>query len=161
MSIEPGIYASGNPTSESPVIVTANYDYTYIKVMRDLKGSDTWVLCLDSRGINVWCAARGDDFGNKQILEAVKATGIQNYTNKKTLILPQLSAASGVVVRIPGRTGFVHCLLVCVCKHQNRGGSNLLYNDRDKPLLIKIQSHFTHLHQSSHNNEKDITKNYS
>lgn len=93
--IEPGIYQSGNPTPESPVLVTANYDYTYIKVMNDLKGIDAWVLCVDSQGINVWCAARGNDFGNLQLVEAVEATGVQTLTNKKTILLPQL-AAGGV-----------------------------------------------------------------
>ena len=90
--IDPGIYKSGNPTESSPIIVTANYEFTYIKVMRDLKGIDAWVLCVDSNGINVWCAARGNDFGNNQLIEAVEATGIESLTNKKTLILPQLSA---------------------------------------------------------------------
>ncbi|MFX1554818.1 MAG: methyltransferase domain-containing protein [Promethearchaeota archaeon] len=90
--IEPGIYQSGNPDENSPVIVTANYIYTYIKVMRALKGIDAWVLCVDSRGINVWCAARGNDFGNKQLIEAVEATEIAKITSKKTLFLPQLSA---------------------------------------------------------------------
>jgi ubiquinone/menaquinone biosynthesis C-methylase UbiE len=90
--MEPGIYQSGKPNETSPIIVTANYIYTYIKVMRALKGIDAWVLCVDSKGINVWCAARGDNFGNKQLIEAVEATGISKITNKKTLILPQLSA---------------------------------------------------------------------
>ncbi len=90
--IEPGIYQSGKPDDNSPIIVTANYLYTYIKVMRSLKGIDAWVLCVDSKGINVWCAARGDNFGNNQLIEAVGATDIAKITKKKTLILPQLSA---------------------------------------------------------------------
>ncbi|MFW9873447.1 MAG: methyltransferase domain-containing protein [Candidatus Thorarchaeota archaeon] len=90
--IEPGIYQSENPDEQSPIIVTANYIYTYIKVMRSLEGIDAWVLCVDSRGINVWCAARGDDFGNRQLIEAVEATDIEKITSRKTLILPQLSA---------------------------------------------------------------------
>jgi len=90
--IEPGIYQSGQPDERSPVIATANYLYTYIRVMRALKGVDAWVLCVDSRGINVWCAARGDDFGNKQLIEAVETSGIEKVTTRKTLILPQLSA---------------------------------------------------------------------
>ncbi len=93
--IEPGIYRSGNPNEKSPILVSANYDYTYIKLMRSIKKTDAWVLLVDSNGINVWCAARGDDFGNKQLLEAVEATGIQGMTEKRTLILPQL-AAGGV-----------------------------------------------------------------
>ncbi|MFW9887970.1 MAG: methyltransferase domain-containing protein, partial [Candidatus Thorarchaeota archaeon] len=59
--IEPGLYKSGNPTKESPVVVTANYELTYYTVMRALAkdGLDAWVLVCDTNGINVWCAARG------------------------------------------------------------------------------------------------------
>jgi 2-polyprenyl-3-methyl-5-hydroxy-6-metoxy-1,4-benzoquinol methylase len=99
--IEPGIYQSGNPHEKSPIIVTANYEFTYIKVMRDLKGIDAWVLCVDSNGINVWCAARGNDFGNMQLLEAIDATGIKNITQKKTLLLPQLSAGGVAIPQLP------------------------------------------------------------
>ncbi len=95
--IEPGIYRSGNPNEKSPILVSANYDYTYIKLMRSIKKIDAWVLLVDSNGINVWCAARGDDFGNKQLIEAVEATGIQGLTEKRTLILPQF-AAGGVSI---------------------------------------------------------------
>ncbi|MFW9937506.1 MAG: methyltransferase domain-containing protein, partial [Candidatus Thorarchaeota archaeon] len=95
--IEPGVYKSGNPDKDSPIIVTANYDYTYINVMRNIKSIDAWVLCVDSNGINVWCAARGNDFGNNQLIEAIRATGIQNFTENRTLILPQLSAG-GVAI---------------------------------------------------------------
>ncbi|MFX1238072.1 MAG: methyltransferase domain-containing protein, partial [Promethearchaeota archaeon] len=90
--IEPGIYQSGNPTKDSPIIVTSNYEYTYIKVMNDLKGIDARVLCVDSNGINVWCAARGNNFENNQLLEAVEATGIQDLATQRMLILPQLAA---------------------------------------------------------------------
>ena len=99
--IEPGIYQSGHPNENSPIIITANYEYTYIKVMRSLKGLDAWILCVDSNGINVWCAARGNDFGNTQLLEAVEATGIHNLTQKKTLILPQLSAGGVAIPQLP------------------------------------------------------------
>ncbi|MFX1276862.1 MAG: methyltransferase domain-containing protein [Promethearchaeota archaeon] len=99
--IEPGVYKSGNPTRNSPIIVTANYEYTYIKVMRDLKGIDAWVLCIDSNGINVWCAARGNDFGNNQLLEVVEATNIINMTDTRILLLPQLSAGGVAVPQLP------------------------------------------------------------
>jgi len=102
--IEPGIYQSGNPNKMSPIIVTANYEFTYIKVMRHLKELDAWVLCVDSNGINVWCAARGNDFGNKQLLEAVEATGIKNLTEAKTLILPQLSAGGVSIPQLPKKS---------------------------------------------------------
>lgn len=103
VAIEPGIYASGQTRPESPILVTSNYEYTYIKVMCDLaKGNiHAWVLCVDSRGINVWCAARGGDFGNKQLVEAVQATGIENVTGSKVLILPQLAAGGIEAPKLP------------------------------------------------------------
>ncbi|TXT53643.1 MAG: conserved membrane protein of unknown function [Promethearchaeota archaeon] len=93
--IEPGIYRSGKPNETSPVLITANYAYTFIKVMRDLRGVDAWVVCINSKGINVWCAARGGDFGNKELIDAIEATGIDKHVDTNTLILPQL-AAGGV-----------------------------------------------------------------
>jgi ubiquinone/menaquinone biosynthesis C-methylase UbiE len=99
--IEPGIYESGTPSKDSPVLVTANYDFTYIKLMRDLKNLDAWILCIDSNGINVWCAARGNDFGNKQLIEALQATNIRDVTDAKLLILPQLSAGGVSIPQFP------------------------------------------------------------
>jgi ubiquinone/menaquinone biosynthesis C-methylase UbiE len=102
--IEPGIYKSGNPNKDAPIIVTSNYVYTYIMVMRNLEGLDAWVLVLDSNGINVWCAARGDDFGNSQLIDAVKATGIHHLTSNRVLILPQLAAGGIAKPALPEDT---------------------------------------------------------
>jgi hypothetical protein len=102
--IEPGLYKSGNPNKKSPIIATANYAYTFIKVMRDLEGFDAWILCIDSNGINVWCAARGNDFGNDQLLEVVEATGVKNLTDNKTIILPQLSAGGVSKPKLPEKS---------------------------------------------------------
>lgn len=99
--IEPGLYSSGKPTLEAPVIVTANYYYTVFCVLRDLRGIDAWVLCVDSRGINVWCAARGPDFGNDQLVEAVNASGIVQVVSHFKLILPQLSAGGVALPKLP------------------------------------------------------------
>ena len=101
VAIEPGIYQSGSPTRQSPIIVTTNYEYTYFKVMNDLKGIDAWVLCVDSNGINVWCAARGGNFGNTQLIEAVRATGIQHLVDHRLLILPQLAAGGIAIPQLP------------------------------------------------------------
>jgi ubiquinone/menaquinone biosynthesis C-methylase UbiE len=106
VSIEPGIYPSGTPGPNAPVLVTANYEYTYIRVMRDLhRGKvDAWVLVLDSDGINVWCGARGDHFGNKQLVEAVDATAIASVTSSRVLILPQLAAGGVEAPKLPRNT---------------------------------------------------------
>ena len=61
--VEPGLYSLNDPTSESPVIVTANYALTFNHVRRALKGRPLWILVLDTKGINVWCAAGKGTFG--------------------------------------------------------------------------------------------------
>jgi SAM-dependent methyltransferase len=95
VSVEPGIYPLGNPTSDSPILVSCNYLLTYIILRKKWEHMNTWLLCVDSRGINVWCAARGPDFGNMQILEAIRATNITKLPSNRKMILPQL-AAGGV-----------------------------------------------------------------
>lgn len=102
--IEPGLYQSGNPNEKSPIIVTANYLYTFIKVRQDLKGIDAWILVLDSRGINVWCAARGGEFGNEQLMEALRATDVKFKAKTPYLILPQLSAGGIQAPKLRMRT---------------------------------------------------------
>src|SRR5512143_2401526 len=54
--VRPGLYAIGDPDANSDVIATANYKYSFDTVRKDLKGLNLWVLVLDTKGINVWCA---------------------------------------------------------------------------------------------------------
>jgi hypothetical protein len=58
-SVPPGLYAVGEPTKDSDVFVTANYKLTFDTLRRELKGLNAWILVLDTKSINVWCAAGG------------------------------------------------------------------------------------------------------
>mgnify|MGYP006299239645 FL=1 len=93
--IAPGIYAVGEPGADSPVLVTANYKLTFDHLRKELVGLNTWILVLDTRGINVWCAAGKGTFSTEEIIRRVKLTGIAKLINHRNLILPQL-AATGV-----------------------------------------------------------------
>lgn len=107
IAIEPGIYRSGHPTEKSPVLITANYLYTYTQVMQDLKGKNAHIGVVDSRGINVWCAARGGEFGNNQLEELVQATNVRTLATTKQMILPQLAAGGVKAPELPmGSTAF-------------------------------------------------------
>ena len=61
--VDPGLYAIGNPNERSPVLVTANYKMSFDNLREALPGRDAWILVLDTRGINVWCAAGKGTFG--------------------------------------------------------------------------------------------------
>ncbi len=108
LPIEPGLYRAGNPSPESPVLVTANYELTYYTVMRALSKDDidAWVLVCDTAGINVWCAARGIHFDSDDVVQMIRLTGLNELVDHRELILPQLAAAGMNPTDIRKRTGF-------------------------------------------------------
>jgi hypothetical protein len=55
-NVPAGLYAIGQPTAESLVLVTANYKLSFDLLRRELTGKNLWLLVLETFGINVWCA---------------------------------------------------------------------------------------------------------
>ena len=96
--IAPGLYGLGRPGPQSPVLATANYKLTFDDLRSHMKGTDGWILVLDTRGINVWCAAGKKLFGAEEVARRVKLSGLERVVDHRRLILPQLSAA-GVSAR--------------------------------------------------------------
>jgi hypothetical protein len=92
--VAPGLYSTGDVTPDSPVLVTANYKLTVDILRKNLKGAHAWVLVLDTRGINVWCAAGKKTFSTQEVIQRVKQTRLQEIVNHRRLILPQLSATA-------------------------------------------------------------------
>ena len=97
--IRPGLYAIGTPTPASPVLVTANYKMTFDLLRRELAGLDAWLLVLDTRGINVWCAAGKGTFGTTEVIRQVQAAKLEQVVSHRILVLPQL-AAPGVAAHL-------------------------------------------------------------
>lgn len=91
-SIPPGLYAVGTPTPESPVFVTANYKLTFDYLRYALGGTNGWLLILDTKGINVWCAAGKGTFGTAEIVNRVQLTQLDRIVAHRKLIVPQLGA---------------------------------------------------------------------
>lgn len=89
--VDPGLYALGNPDDKAPVFVTANYKMSFDKLREALSGRDTWILVLDTRGINVWCAAGKGTFGTKELVSRIGSSGLARIVSHRELILPQLA----------------------------------------------------------------------
>lgn len=104
--IEPGIYGFGNPDVNSPVLVTANYKLTFDKVRKELKGLNGWLLVLDTKGINVWCAAGKGTFGTEELVKRISMHRISELVSHRTLILPQLGATGVCAYEVTKSTGF-------------------------------------------------------
>lgn len=104
--VPPGLYAVGNPDQSSPVLVSANYKLSFDSLRRELSGLHLWILVIDTKGINVWCAAGKGTFGTDEVIRMVKATRLPELVSSKTLILPQLSAPGVTAFEVRRRCGF-------------------------------------------------------
>jgi acetyl-CoA decarbonylase/synthase complex subunit gamma len=91
-AVDPGLYALGSPDEHSPVLVTANYKMSFDCLREALPGRNAWILVLDTKGINVWCAAGKGTFGTEELLRRIMACGLKDCVRHRQLILPQLGA---------------------------------------------------------------------
>ena len=96
--VAPGLYALGRPDTDSPVLATANYKLSFDQLRSSLEDADAWLLILDTRGINVWCAAGKGTFSTAEVIERVRLSCLDKVIRHRRLILPQLGA-SGVSAR--------------------------------------------------------------
>jgi acetyl-CoA decarbonylase/synthase complex subunit gamma len=104
--VAPGLYAVGDPTSESPVFVTANFKMSFDSLRRDLSGRDGWILVLDTRGVNVWCAAGKGTFGTDEIVKQAALANLDRVVSHRRLIVPQLGAPGVSAHEVKRRSGF-------------------------------------------------------
>lgn len=105
-SITPGLYCVGRPTGDSPVLVTANYKLTFDALRSELGGVDVWILVVDTRGINVWCAAGKGTFSTEEIAYQVRRAGLMEVVNHRELILPQCGAPGVSALNLKTACGF-------------------------------------------------------
>jgi hypothetical protein len=104
--VPPGIYATGSPTPESPVLVSANYKLSFDALRKELTGIDAWILVIDTNGINVWCAAGKGTFGTDEIVARIGATKLSEVVSHHKIILPQLGAPGVAAHEVRKQTGF-------------------------------------------------------
>jgi len=105
-TVPPGLYAAGTPGRDSDILVSANYKLSFDALRKELKGLNAWVLVLDTKGINVWCAAGKGTFGTDELIKRIAAAKLDKLVDHRRIIVPQLGAPgiSGHVVR--KATGF-------------------------------------------------------
>jgi NAD-dependent dihydropyrimidine dehydrogenase PreA subunit len=101
-----GLMKIGNPTRDSPVLVTGNYTETVRRLKKALKGENVWLLVANSKGINVWCAASGGHLTHHDVTSAVVTSCAEAKIDSHTLILPQLSATGIERRKITKATGW-------------------------------------------------------
>jgi len=105
-TVKPGLYAVGKPDDEAPVLVSANYKLTFDTLRKNLDGLDCWLLILDTKGINVWCAAGKGTFGTDELIRRIEASELSKYVSHKRLVLPQLGATGVNANEVKSRSGY-------------------------------------------------------
>ena len=104
--VVPGLYAVGTPDNTSPVLVTANYKLTFDALRKELTGVNAWLLVLDTKGINVWCAAAKGTFATNELVNRIAEVKLSQVISHKTLIVPQLGAVGISAHEVSKISGF-------------------------------------------------------
>lgn len=105
-TVEPGLYALGQPDHSSRVLVTANYKMSFDRLRQALLGRNAWILVLDTKGVNVWCAAGKGTFGTEELIARIRSSGLERVVNHRELILPQLAGPGVAAHRVKKNSGF-------------------------------------------------------
>jgi len=104
--VVPGLYAVGKPTRESEVLVTANFKLTIDHLRKAISGIDAWVLVLDTKGINVWCAAGKGTFSTATLVRQIKEAQLDRMVDHRRVIVPQLGATGVSATAVKKESGF-------------------------------------------------------
>ena len=105
-TVDPGLYALGNPDEKTRVFVTANYKMSFDRLREALAARDAWILALDTNGINVWCAAGKGTFGTEELVRRIEFSNLAQIVAHRELILPQLSGPGVAAHLVKKLSGF-------------------------------------------------------
>ncbi|MBI4647014.1 MAG: acetyl-CoA synthase subunit gamma [Bacteroidia bacterium] len=155
--VKPGIYALGNPDASSLVFVTANYKISFDILRKNLSGINCWILVLDTKGINVWCAAGKGTFGTDELVAKIITTGLTNIINHRKIIVPQLGATGISAHKVKEHSGFSVIYGPVRAEDINKFISNKFkaddemrtvrfnISDRAKLIPVELVGHFKYL----------------
>lgn len=104
--VAPGLYGIGTPDKSSEVLVTANFKLTFDHLRKQLADVNAWILVLDTKGVNVWCAAGKGTFATRELIKQISSCFLDKVVAHKRVIVPQLGA-TGVSARdVKKQSGF-------------------------------------------------------
>jgi hypothetical protein len=104
--VTPGLYKVGKPDNQSDVFVSANYKLSFDHLRKNLDGMNAWILVIDTKGVNVWCAAGKGTFGTDNLVRSIKNSALSSIVKHHRIILPQLGAVGVAAHIVKEQTGF-------------------------------------------------------
>jgi acetyl-CoA decarbonylase/synthase complex subunit gamma len=79
---------------------------SFDRLREALPGRDMWMLVLDTRGINVWCASGKGTFGTDELVGRIETSGLSKVVSHRELVLPQLSGPGVAAHHVKKLSGF-------------------------------------------------------
>lgn len=104
--VDPGLYKVGKPNSKSDIFVSANYKLSFDTLRKNLASLNAWILVIDTKGVNVWCAAGKKTFGTENIIRSIKSTSLEQIVKHRKIIVPQLGAPGVAAHEVKEQSGF-------------------------------------------------------
>jgi len=105
-TVAPGLYGIGKPDKNSEILVTANFKLTFDHLRKELSDINAWILVLDTKGINVWCAAGKGTFSTRELVKKIKDCSLEKIVDHKRVIVPQLGATGVSARAVKNQSGF-------------------------------------------------------
>jgi acetyl-CoA decarbonylase/synthase complex subunit gamma len=65
-----------------------------------------WILVLETKGINVWCASGKGTFGTMELVGRIESSGLNQIVSHRELILPQLSGPGVAAHHVKKLSGY-------------------------------------------------------
>jgi len=95
IQVSPGLYPIGDPTPESPLLVTTNFSLTYFSVAGEVEGSGipAWLLIADAEGMSVLTAWAAGKFDAEGIAKAVNTMGVLDKVAHHRIVIPGFVAS--------------------------------------------------------------------
>jgi acetyl-CoA decarbonylase/synthase complex subunit gamma len=79
---------------------------SFDKLRSELPNRNLWILVLDTKGINVWCASGKGTFGTDELVGRIETSGLSKVVSHRELILPQLSGPGVAAHHVKKLSGF-------------------------------------------------------
>ncbi|MBI4654050.1 MAG: acetyl-CoA decarbonylase/synthase complex subunit gamma [Nitrospirae bacterium] len=100
MQVEQKIYKIGEPTVNSPLLITTNFSLTYFMVSGEVENSKVpaYLAVMDCEGLSVLTAWAAGKFTAGKIVQFIKDSGVENQISHRELIIPgQVAILSGAI----------------------------------------------------------------
>ena len=90
LQIEPKLYAIGQVSNKSPVLITTNFSLTYYTVLGEVEASKvpTYIVSVDTEGMSVLTAWAAEKFTAEKIAESLKKFAVPDAVSHKRMIIP-------------------------------------------------------------------------